>query len=154
MNSINRKIFCWIAFLLLLIPVLNWLHLFKTIEDHFFESMLIGKLTSNKEININEIIPKGERVCFFPPYTSSDSVNSLSKIQKEFLNVRIDSVVGADDVWWIVILSKDDVINIYKMTGGVISNFRESRCVKQKNSKLILSSKSKYTVFFDLSERV
>ncbi len=141
---------------MLLIIFLYWNHWFRTFEDRSFESTLIEKLISNKKVKINEIIPNGERVCFFPSYTTPNSVkNSLSKKQRDFLNSRIytlDNVGG--HVWWIVVLSKDEVINAYRMTDGIRSNFKGGMCVKQKNSKFIFSRKDRFTVYFDLSEEV
>ncbi|WP_265655841.1 hypothetical protein [Verminephrobacter aporrectodeae] len=155
MSFVRKKFFRWIVFLVLLIFFLIWIHWFRTFEDRSFESMLIEKLTLNKEVKISEIIPDGERVCFFPPYSTAESVESLSKIQKDFLNIRINSFFGTDDnIWWIAVLSREEVLNIYRMSSGVRPNLEEERCIKQKNSKLIFSDKSEYTVYFDLSEGV
>ncbi|WP_265283676.1 hypothetical protein [Verminephrobacter aporrectodeae] len=153
MTSIKRKIFRWTIFLVPLMIFLYWNHWFRTFEDRSFESMLIEKLIFNKEVKINEIIQKGERVCFFPSYATPNRAMSLSRTQIDFLYGIIHSPNNlGDHVWWIVVLSKDEVINAYRMSAGVRSNLKGGICVKQKDSKLIFSKKDRFTVYFDLLE--
>ncbi|WP_265283002.1 hypothetical protein [Verminephrobacter aporrectodeae] len=161
MISASIKIFSRIVFLLFVLPLtilllsipflrlINWL---STFEDRSFESMLIEKLTSSKEVKIEEIIPIGEQVCFLPSYVTPDSVDPhLSNNQMNFLNDKISDDIG-DHVWWIIILSKEEVLKIYEMSSYLRSDFRKGRCVKRKNSKFIFSGDDGFTTFFDLSE--
>ncbi|WP_265654522.1 hypothetical protein [Verminephrobacter aporrectodeae] len=117
--------------------------------------MVAEKLTSEKEVKLEDIIQIGEQVCFLPSYVTPESVDSyLSKNQLDFLNSRISDDIG-DHVWWIAILSKEEVLKTYKMAGHVRSDFREGRCVRRKNSiKLVLLDMDKYTLYFDIQKNM
>ncbi|WP_265258980.1 hypothetical protein [Verminephrobacter aporrectodeae] len=162
MLSFNKKLFFRILLLMLgpsfLYGIYGFYKLyefrrFRALESRYFESMLIEKLTFNKEVKISEIIPFGERVCFLSSYKTPGSVeSSLFQNQMDFLNGKISDDIG-DHVWWIIVLSKEKVLKTYKTTGRIKPTFRKGKCVKQKGSKfLILFDIDKRTPYFDISE--
>ncbi|WP_265281418.1 hypothetical protein [Verminephrobacter aporrectodeae] len=162
MHFVNIKPFCRIVVLLLVMPILiillisflGFIHWLSTFEDRSFESTLIEKLTSGKDVKIEEIIPIGEQVCFLPSYATPKSVESyLSKNQMDFLSDKISDDIG-DHVWWIIVLSKEEVLKTYEMSSHVRSDFRKGRCIKRENSKFIFSDNDGFAIFFNLSEGV
>ncbi|WP_138927986.1 hypothetical protein [Verminephrobacter aporrectodeae] len=165
MLSANKKLSHWILSLALgsgLIYGISELygpyeaHRYRILESRYFESMLVEKLTSEKEVKLEEIIPIGEQVCFLPSYMTPEQVDSyLSKNQLDFLNARISDDV--ENHWWVIVLSKEEVLKTYRMAGDVIPIFREGRCVRRKNSiKLVFFDIDKYrhTPHFDIQKEM
>ncbi|WP_265310915.1 hypothetical protein [Verminephrobacter aporrectodeae] len=162
MLSVNKKLFFWILLLMLgpsFLYGIYWFYKlyefrrFIALESRSFESMLIEKSISNKEVKVSEVIPIGERVCFLPSYKTSESMeSSLFKNQMGFLNGKMSDDIS-NQIWWVIVLSKGKVLETYRTTGRITPIFKKGKCVKQKDSRfLVLFNKDKHTPYFDISE--
>lgn len=149
---IRRKTF-W---LFMLVMAFTWLHGFRTPSDYSMQNKLSEQLLRNKKIELPGMASPGDRVCFLPPYAGADSIKSqISDSQRSYLRIRIDysAPIGmGDHVWWIAVLTKEEVSAVYRMSPALNPDFKDAKCV-ESTAKLVLTRKVDCVVFFDISER-
>ncbi len=114
----------------------------KNIENHIKEGLL-----NQKTVALSNLIQNMTIFCILPPYATSESIQSnLSEQQRNYINNRTAFPFSLDDgVWWLVILNKDENIELYKMTMETIRpDFKKGKCLNQKEAIVVASRSSTY----------
>lgn len=154
MNVQPSRIFLSASFLISCYILACYLHIFIQPQDKKTKTVIEQKLENYNSVYFSEILPlsNANRVCVLPPYSTIKSIeNEFSSIQKDYLNLRINKNIGSSErIWWIVLPSLNDKVNLYKISSITRPDFKHPKCISLNSNSRIFPTRRNGYIFFNI----
>lgn len=130
--AISPKPLLWIsnaALVLAALVLLTWFHAYRWPSDYAIESELSSALTAENPWALKKILEDSDTVCFLLPYDASESLEYLSREDREYLDRRVQGLIGTDPtVWWLIGLKGGSINRLYRMSTRIKPAPKKERC--------------------------
>ncbi len=158
LKKLKKSIFLILVFCILIYFTARCLHAYQRADDRTLESNIASSLINKNSYIPGKELENADIVCFLPSYLTAESLKTpLSRQAKMELhwkiNSHIDTGIG-ESVWWIIVLEKQNIKKLFRMSSNLRTNTREAQCVDANSFILNFSKLNKYTLYFEVQPKV
>ena len=145
----------WAFLVLIMFALATWFHVYRWPGDYAIESELSSALATDRSFPLKQLLGDSDAVCFLSPYGASGSLKEpITQEDREYLDRRINSLIGRDDgVWWIIGLKNGEINRLHRMSSTIKPIQKGGKCAALDELTARVAKRDGGFVFFAIETK-